>query len=101
MNNNDFCNSTTACQILSCSTSSLYRYRCEGKLLEGIHYGRSPGGRKILYNIGLLNHLVSVGGNAADQAHQQAIAQWLAVSPENQPQTRGRKRAKSLSVLAG
>ncbi|WP_445247615.1 hypothetical protein [Microcoleus sp. OTE_8_concoct_300] len=61
--------------------------------MENIHYGRNPGGRIILYNVALLNHLVSVGGDVTDRSHQQAIAQWLADRPENQPQTRGRKRA--------
>ena len=98
---NEFCNSEVACQILGCSVRSLLRYRAEGKLLENIHFGRNPGGRKLLYNVELLNHLVSVGGNISDRSHQQAIAQWLADRPENQPQTRGRKRAKTLSVVAG
>jgi hypothetical protein len=93
MNKNDFCNTETACQILGCSSRSLLRYRNEGKLLENIHYARNPGGRIVMYNIELLNHLVSCGGNVADRAHQRAIEQWLATRPENQPQTRGRKRA--------
>lgn len=90
---NDFCDTKTACQILGCSASSLFRYRKEGKLLEGIHYGKNPGGRIVMYNIELLNHLVSVGGDVNDRSHQQAIAQWLADRPENQPKKAGRKRA--------
>ncbi|MEG4293057.1 hypothetical protein Q5692_30885 [Microcoleus sp. C2C3] len=90
---NEFCNSEVACEILGCSIQSLLRYRSEGKLLEGIHYGRNPGGRKILYNVELLNHLVSVGGEVNDQAHQRAIEQYLAGRPENQHQKRGRKKA--------
>jgi hypothetical protein len=90
---NEFCNTETACQILGCSIATLFRYRQSGKLLENIHYARNPGGRIVLYNIELLNHLVSCGGDITDQSHQQAIAQWLADRPENQPQTRGRKRA--------
>jgi hypothetical protein len=97
---NDFCNTKAACKILDCSATSLYRYRKEGKLLEGIHYGGNPGGRKILYNVELLNHLVSCGGDVNDRSHQQAIAQYLASRPENQPQKRGRKRAGHLQVVA-
>jgi hypothetical protein len=98
---NEFCGTETACQILSCSIASLFRYRQNGKLLEGIHSGKNPGGRKILYNVALLNHLVSVGGEVNDRAHQQAITLYLASRPENQPKKAGRKRAKNLSVLAG
>lgn len=89
----EFCNSEVACEILGCSIRSLLRYRAEGKLLENIHYGRNPGGRKILYNVGLLNHLVSVGGDVNDRSHQQAIEQYLASRPENQPKKAGRKKA--------
>ena len=98
---NEFCNSETACQILGCSIRSLLRYRSEGKLLENIHYARNPGGRIMMYNIELLNHLVSVGGDVTDRSHKAAIAQWLADRPENQPQKPGRKRAKNLTVVAG
>lgn len=89
----EFCNTQIACQILGCSVRSLVRYRSEGKLLEGIHYGTNPGGRIIMYNIELLNHLVSCGGDITDRSHQTAITQWLATRPENQPQKPGRKRA--------
>jgi len=98
---NKFCDTETACKNLGCSIRSLLRYRKEGKLLEGIHYGSNPGRRIILYNIALLNHLVSCGGNVADRSHQRAIEQYLADRPENQPQKAGRKRTKNLSVLAG
>jgi hypothetical protein len=96
---NDFCNSEDACKILSCSLGSLYRYRSQGKLLEGIHYGRNPGGRKILYNIELLNHLVSCGGDVNDRAHQVAIERYLADRPENQPKKAGRKKSNSSGRL--
>ena len=95
----EFCKTEIACQILGCSISSLVRYRKEGKLLERIHYVRNPGGRIILYNIALLNHLVSCGGDVADRSHQQAIALYLAGRPENQPQKRGRKRAATAANL--
>jgi hypothetical protein len=96
---NEFCNSEAACQILGCSIRSLVRYRKEGKLLENIHYGRNPGGRIILYNVGLLNHLISCGGDVNDRAHQVAIERYLADRPENQPKKAGRKKSNSSGRL--
>lgn len=101
MQKNDFCTTQIACEILGCSARSLVRYRRKGKLLEGIHYGINPGGRIVMYNIELLNHLVSCGGDVTDPSHQVAINQYLASRPENQRQKPGRKRAKDLAVVAG
>lgn len=96
-----FCGSEEACKILGCSLRSLLRYRTDGKLLEGIHYGKNPGGKIILYNIKLLNHLASCSGNVSDPGHQIAIAKYLADRPENQKKKPGRKPGGYLEVLAG
>ena len=87
-----FCDSKTAKNILKCSDRTLNRYRQQGKLLFGIHWGRNPGG-KVLYNQSLLRHLVACGGDINHSDHQAFIQRYLAALPENQPSKPGRKVA--------
>lgn len=88
-----FCDARAAKKILGCSDRTLIRYRQQGKLLAGIHWGRNPSG-KVLYNQTLLNNLVNCGGNINHPDHQKFIQQYLNSLPENQPRLPGRKRGK-------
>lgn len=94
---NNFCDATAAKQILNCSDRTLLRYRQQDKLLEGIHWGRNPGG-KVLYNPELLSQLVTCGGNINHPDHQRFIEKVLCDRPENQPLKPGRKRAVNLAI---
>ena len=95
----NFCDATAARKILNCSDRTLLRYRQQDKLLEGIHWGRNPGG-KVLYNSELLSQLVTCGGNINHPDHQRFIERHLGDRPENQPLKPGRKRAANLAIAA-
>lgn len=95
----NFCDATAARKILNCSDRTLLRYRQQDKLLEGIHWGRNPGG-KVLYNSELLSQLVTCGGNINHPDHQRFIQRYLSDRPENQPLKPGRKRAANLAIAA-
>jgi hypothetical protein len=101
---NNFCDANTACKILNCSARTLLRYRQQNKLIEGIHWGRNPGG-KVLYNVCLLDQLITCGGDINHPDHQKFIERYLSEKPENQHQKpgakQGSKRATNLVVLAG
>ncbi len=97
---NNFCNGTEACKILNCSDRTLIRYRNQAKLIEGIHWGRNPGGR-VLYNSELLLNLVICGGDANHPDHQKVITKYLESLPENLAKKPGRKRATNLGAVAG
>lgn len=88
----DFCDAQMASKILGCCDRTLLRYRKQGKILAGIHWGRNPSG-KVLYNQALLTHLVTCGGDINHPDHQKMIQRYLESLPENQPQKRGRKVA--------
>ena len=95
-----FCDSNTAAKILGCSDRTLFRYRQEGKLIEGIHWGRNPSG-KVLYNSVLLNQLIRCGGKVNHPDHQKFIQRYLESLPENQPMKRGKKAATNQAVVVG
>lgn len=97
---NNFCDAKIACKILSCSDRTLLRYRQQGKLLEGIHWGRNPSG-KVIYNQHLLENLIFCGGDINHPDHQKFIDRILNERPENQHQKPGRKRATNLVIVAG
>lgn len=86
----EFCNTDQAMQILQCSRTTLNRYRKQGRLLAGIHWGKNPSGF-VVYFRPLLEHLVICGGDANSLDHQRFIQQWLENRPENQNRKRGRK----------
>ena len=100
MNEIIFCDSDVASKILGCSRRTLLRYRQQGKLLTGIHWGRNPSG-KVMYNRLLLNNLVNCGGDIKHPDHQTFIQQYLQSLPENQPLKRGKKAAGYLATAAG
>lgn len=92
----NFISANVACQILNCSERSLLRYRNQGKLLEGIHWGRNPSG-KVLYHQDLLLNLVSCGGDINHADHQKFIQRVLSDRPENQ-QKKSRKVQATVAV---
>lgn len=96
---NKFCDAIEAGKILCCSDRTLLRYRQQNKLLEGIHWGRNPGG-KVLYNSELLSQLVTCGGDISHPDHQKFIERYLSSRPENQPIKPGRKRVENLAIVA-
>ncbi|MCU0546822.1 MAG: hypothetical protein MUE44_32435 [Oscillatoriaceae cyanobacterium Prado104] len=94
----NFIDAIGACKILNCSSRSLLRYRQQGKLLEGIHWGRNPSS-KVLYDRELLENLVVCGGDVNHPDHQKFIQRILLDRPENQNQKK-KQKAKSLEVGA-
>ena len=95
----NFCDATAARKILCCSDRTLLRYRQQNKLLEGIHWGRNPGG-KVLYNSELLFSLINCNGDVTHPDHQKFIERTMCDRPENQPLKPGRKRAVNRAIVA-
>ncbi len=86
---NDFVGTTQLKQAVSVGKNTLIRLREEQQLLEGIHFVRIPGGRKLLWNLELVKDFLMTGGGIS---HQQAIEAYLHSLPSNQPKKVGRKR---------
>ena len=96
----NFCDAKTACQILNCYNRTLFRYRQQNKLLEGIHWGRNPSG-KILYNHVLLDQLITCGGDIKHPDHQKFMERYLSDRPENQPLKPGTKLGRKQGSMRG
>jgi hypothetical protein len=87
----DFVSTSSLKQIIGVGKSTLYELRLHKKLLEGVHYIRVPGGRKLLWNLELVrDYFVTGGGNT----HQRAIESYLYSLPSNQPKKVGRKNTR-------
>ena len=56
----------------------------------GVYWVRSPGGRKILWNVELVRDFLI---NGSSDAHTRAVEAFLASLPSNQPATSGRRKA--------
>ena len=76
-------------KILRVGKSKLYDLRVEQKLIEGIHFCRLPGGRKLLWNLPLVKDFFVTGGS---YGHQRAIDAYLSELPSNKPRKSGRKK---------
>ncbi|MFM2432390.1 MAG: hypothetical protein RLZZ511_3604 [Cyanobacteriota bacterium] len=74
---------------LKMKSTTLYKYRMNGVLIEGVHWVKFNS-RCILYNLELLQDWVRNRDDAA--AHQRAIARYQATLISNQPARRGRKK---------
>ena len=77
-------------KALSIGKNTLIRLRHEGKLLEGVHYVRIPGGRKFLWRLELVMDFMVTGGGVE---HDYAINAYLQSLPSNQPKKIGRKKS--------
>jgi len=86
---NHFVSSAQLREVVKVGKSKLYDLRTEKKLLEGIHFIKMPGGKKILWNQELIHDFFITGGGSS---HQQAIEAYLKSLPSNQSKKVGRKR---------
>jgi hypothetical protein len=67
---------------------TLLRYTQQGKIHQGIHWGKNPSG-KVLYNPDLLGQLILYGGDVNHPDRQKVVEKYLNNRPENQAEKPG------------